>query len=156
MKPRGEKNPHLLDEDGDACHHVLNACKQFCIPFNMRLEGLVKDIYNDVKWLADIKACLSEICDVLNLKYVSPVFFIAHRWMSCYDAALNFIYLIDALTLLFYAFLNNHNKTVYFFFLCAIFKSRMLHLLIEEKLNVFRRCHQKNSQMMEQKEKMNL
>lgn len=123
---RCEKAPHLLDVDGDSCHHIHNACKKFCIPFSMWLESLFKDIYNDIKWSADIKTCLGEICDVLSIKFVSPVSFIAHRWMSCYDAALNFVYLIDALTLLFYAFLSNEDKTVYFSILCTIYRNKNL------------------------------
>lgn len=46
---RREKAQHLLDVDGDVCHHVHNAAKAFCKPFNNFLEQLYIDLFNDFK-----------------------------------------------------------------------------------------------------------
>lgn len=123
---RSCKAPHLLDVDGDSCHHIHNACKAFCKPFNKWLENLSRDVYNDIKWSADIKNFLIEICSILNIKYVSPVLFIPHRWMSSYDAALNVLYLFDALTLLYFSFMKNCDQQLYFSILCSIYLSKGL------------------------------
>ncbi|GBM27170.1 hypothetical protein AVEN_90613-1 [Araneus ventricosus] len=82
-----EKAPNLSDTDGDSCHRIHNASKKFCSPFDCWLENVMRDIFNDTKWPADIRDCLIEICSILNLKYVSPVNVISHCWLSCYDAA---------------------------------------------------------------------
>ena len=103
---RSEKAPHLLDIDGDSCHHIHSASKKFCLPFDNWLEKLIKDIFNDLKMSVDIKEFLSELCSILNSKYVSFVDMVSYRWLSCYDAALNTLHLLDALTILYYAFLN--------------------------------------------------
>ncbi|GBM10091.1 hypothetical protein AVEN_230361-1 [Araneus ventricosus] len=117
-----EKAPHLLDIDGDSCHHIHNASKKFCLPFDCWLE--IRDIFNDTKWSAGIRDWLIEICSILNLKYVSPVNVISHRWLLCYDAALSLLHMIEPLTILYYAFLSNSDKIVYFSRICSIYKQR--------------------------------
>ena len=39
--------PHLLDIDGDSCHHVHNVVKLFTIQFGLFVESLFRDIYRD-------------------------------------------------------------------------------------------------------------
>lgn len=73
--------PHLLDIDGDSCHHAHNAAKQFCKPFSKNLENLISDIHNDLKWSPDLRAVLNLIYDILNIKYTMPQNFIPFR---CY------------------------------------------------------------------------
>ncbi|GBN83284.1 hypothetical protein AVEN_155200-1 [Araneus ventricosus] len=121
---RKEKDPHLLDIGGDSCHHIHNASKKFCSPFDCWLENLMSDIFNDTKWSADIRDWLIEICSILNLKYDSPVNVISHRWLSCYDAAFSLLHMIEPLTFLYYASLSNSDKNVYFSIICSIYKQR--------------------------------
>ncbi|GBN78845.1 hypothetical protein AVEN_147570-1 [Araneus ventricosus] len=121
---RNEKAPHLLDIDGDSCHHIHNATKKFCSPFDCLLENLMRDIFYDTKWSADIRNWLIDICSLLNVKYVSPVNVISHRWLSCYDGALSLLHMIEPLTFLYYAFLSNSDKTVYFSIICSIYRQR--------------------------------
>lgn len=40
---REEKAPHLLNIDGDSCHHMNNVAKQFCSPFQKYLESMFMD-----------------------------------------------------------------------------------------------------------------
>ena len=47
---RRGKAPHLLDVDGDSCHHIHNASKTFCQPFENYLEDLFTDIAYDYKY----------------------------------------------------------------------------------------------------------
>ena len=44
---RQEKASHLLDIDGDTCHHIHNATKVMCNPFDGHLERLYMDLAND-------------------------------------------------------------------------------------------------------------
>lgn len=79
-----KKCPHLLDIDGDSCHHAHNAAKQFCKPFGLHLESLFTDIHNDFKWSPDLRAALMEICEVLNIKYTMSQNYISFRLLSVY------------------------------------------------------------------------
>ncbi|GBM40158.1 Breast carcinoma-amplified sequence 3 [Araneus ventricosus] len=132
---RKEKAPHLLDVDSDSCHHIHNASKKFCSPFDCWLENLMRDIFNDTNWSADIRDWLIEKCSILNLKYVSPVNVISHRWLSCYDAALSFLHMIEPLTFLYYAFLTLPLLKKY----VCMFQSKqpLIHKLFEEQRRLF-------------------
>ena len=55
IKIRRENQEHLLNIDGDICHHVHNACKKFCAPFKGELEKLFIDLFNDHRWSADLR-----------------------------------------------------------------------------------------------------
>lgn len=46
---RREKAPHLLDVDGDSCHHIHNSSKKLCEPFARYLESLFNDLHADFK-----------------------------------------------------------------------------------------------------------
>ena len=56
-----EVNPHLVDIDGDACHHVHNITKKFCSYFENYVENLFRQIYTDFATSADSLAILKEI-----------------------------------------------------------------------------------------------
>lgn len=116
-----EKAPHLLDIDGDSCHHIHNASKKFCKPFEKYIENFFTDIYTDFRWSSDQRESLEEICMILGIKYTSITNMINHRWLSCYDAALNNLRMLDAFVLFYYAFLNDSDKTIYFSSLCKIY-----------------------------------
>lgn len=47
---------HLLDIDGDVCHHVHNIVKTFAsaVDEDRHIAGLLDDIYTDFKFKADI------------------------------------------------------------------------------------------------------
>ncbi|GBM81714.1 hypothetical protein AVEN_92835-1 [Araneus ventricosus] len=106
-----EKCPHLLDIDGDSCHHAHNAAKLFCKPFGLHLESLFTDIHNDFKWSPDLRAALMEICEILNIKYTMPQNYISFRWLSVYVVAQDFSRMISALTLFYFSFLSRSEKT---------------------------------------------
>lgn len=52
---RQEKAPHLLDIDGDSCHHVHNATKKICKEFDYHVEGFFTDLNNDFRWSTEMK-----------------------------------------------------------------------------------------------------
>jgi hypothetical protein len=102
---RKEKAPHLLDKDGDSCHHMHNCAKVFVKPFSNYLESMYNDLYNDCKWSQDLVEALKSICSVLGLNYTQPERFVPHRWLSAYDVTLSSLHLMDAYILFYYAFL---------------------------------------------------
>ena len=107
---RNQKAPHLLDIDGDVCHHVHNPAKAFCKPFNWFLENLLSDLFNDFKWLPDLREHFQEICFMLNVKYTMPQRYVSHRWLSVYDVALDTLRLFDALTVFYFPFLTESER----------------------------------------------
>ncbi|KAI0224220.1 hypothetical protein LSAT2_024763, partial [Lamellibrachia satsuma] len=107
---RISKAPQLLDVDGDSCHHMHNACKQFCKPFENWTEHLQSDIHNDVKWSPHLRQYLEEICSILGIKFTMPERFLNHRWLSCYDACSSNMAMMDAFHIFYYSFLELEDK----------------------------------------------
>ncbi|GBN19209.1 hypothetical protein AVEN_6412-1 [Araneus ventricosus] len=66
-----EKTTHLLDIDGDSCHHIHNSAKKLCKPFKGHVEKYFTDVFNDFKWSPDQKECCSEICLILGIKFTA-------------------------------------------------------------------------------------
>ena len=121
-----EKCPHLLDIDGDPCYHAHNAAKAFCKPFDMYIEKLSTDIYNDFEWSPNLRAALSHICDILNIKYTVPECFNCIRWLSAYDVALDLQRLFDALILFYFSFLCPSDKQTYLHIVVSSYKNYKL------------------------------
>lgn len=111
---RNNKAPHLLDIDGDSCHHAHNAAKAFCDPFDQYLEKLVSDIYNDFKWSPDLRENLMWICQALNINYTMPERYVSHRWLSIYNVCSDTNRMLDALIVFYYSFLPASEKETYF------------------------------------------
>ena len=110
---RDGKAPHLLDIDGDSCHHMQIIAKQFCSPFNGKLEKLYNAFFTDFKWCSEYKLYLSEICSLLNVPYTMPQMCSGTRWLSSYDRALETINLMDAYLIFYFAFLSDCDRDLY-------------------------------------------
>ena len=105
--------PHLLDIDGDMCHHVHNATKQFLKPFDKRLEKLCTDLHTEMKWSTDLRGYLMEICEILSINYRMPPNYVPHRWLSILDAVDVNAVLLPALTVIYYSWVSKDLKDVY-------------------------------------------
>lgn len=99
---RTEKAPHLLDVDGDLCHHIRNSLKAFCKPFNHLAEALFLDIFNDFKGSPDLRESMEEICLMLGVKFTMPQRYVSHRWLSVY-VTMNTLRMFDALAIFYYS-----------------------------------------------------
>jgi len=124
---RNSKAPQLLDVDGDSCHHMHNACKQFCKPFENWVEYLQSDIHNDVKWSPDLHQYLEEICMMLGIKFTMPQRFLHHGWLSCYDVCSSNMTMMDAFKAFYYSFLEAGDK--------ALFKEIMMNILVTKNVS---------------------
>ncbi|KAK6189782.1 hypothetical protein SNE40_001776 [Patella caerulea] len=100
-----EKAVQLLDIDGDSCHHIHNSCKKFCAPFENWLEGLLCDLHNDFKWSSDLRDWLSDLCDILHVKFTMAQRYVSHGWLSVYDVALATDMLFDCYITFYYGFI---------------------------------------------------
>lgn len=110
---RTERASQMLDVDGDSCHHIHNACKQLCQPFDHWVEYMHSDIHNNLKWSPDLCQYFEEICLTLGIKFTMPQRFVSHRWLSCYDAYTNNIGMMDAFKVYYYSFLPENDKALY-------------------------------------------
>lgn len=104
---RTEKAQHLLDVDGDSCHHMQIIAKKFSTPFGGKLEALFSNIYTDFKWCSEHKMFLKEICDIIKIPYTSPQMYSGTRWLSCYDRAIDTLQMMDAYKLFYFSFLSS-------------------------------------------------
>ena len=105
--------PHLLNIDGDTCHHAYNSVKKFLSPFQRYIEQLLTDIRTDMQWSPDLRQYLAEICEILGIKYRMPAARVDHRWLSTYDAAVVDLPLLPALTVLYFVWIPPENRTIY-------------------------------------------
>lgn len=79
-KIRDSCAPQLHDIDGDSCHHLNNASKRFCGPFERWVEALLSDLHTDHKCSAD---------GLRNLQHIWNPFFTA-RVLYSTPVALSF------------------------------------------------------------------
>ena len=84
-----EKAPHMLDIDGDTCHHAHNAAIEFCKPYDYIVDGLLNDIHNDLRWSKDLQEFLKEICSLIGVKYHMPNRYVSRWWLSVYDVTVS-------------------------------------------------------------------
>ena len=108
-----EKAPHLVDIDGDVCHHVHNGAQKFCHPFEHWLEAMFNTIHMDFYWSAELRDSLMRMCELLSVKYTTPQKFINHRWLSAYDNSINTIRMFDVYMLFYYSFVEPQDKCLY-------------------------------------------
>jgi hypothetical protein len=110
---RKENAPHLLDIDGDICHHVHNICKNFCGEFERVVESLQDDIHTDFKYSTDLRQYLQEICNILKCPYHRPKERISHRWLSVYDCLEPNNKMLLALKVLYYSWVDTDLRSAY-------------------------------------------
>ena len=108
-----ETAPHLLDIDGDVCHHVHNSVKKFCNHFEGYIEKFSDDLYTDFQYSADLRDYIEEMCALLGRKATIPTQRIAHRWLSSYDVALRNRGMLIPLTIFYFAWLDKSAQTLY-------------------------------------------
>ena len=107
------------------------------------------DLNNDFQWFSDQKELLSEICELLGIKYTTPERFLEQRWLSVYDVSLSTEILMDAYIVCYHSFLSKEDKTVYTEILVEINKRSQIRTelakksMIElgKKRGLFRNCY---------------
>ena len=102
--------PGLLDVDGDSCHHMHNATKVFCKPFESHLESLFNDLHADDKFSPDQRWLLKQICTFIGVPFTVPSRFVSHRWLSVYDVSVSTKRLFPAYMILYFGFMSQDNK----------------------------------------------
>ena len=105
--------PHLLDIDGDTCHHAHNTTGKFLKPFGRRVESLCSDMRTDMQCSTDLRDFLRELCEILGINFRMPATFVQHRWLSAFDAADVDIELLPAFTVLYFAWVEKDPKETY-------------------------------------------
>ena len=126
--------PHLLDIDGDSCHHIHNASKIFTKVFDGYLESLFRDIYNDFKWSEDRKVEFRAICDHLGVTYRQPEMYASTRWLSIYVITVDTLYMFDALVVFYFPFLSPDHRKLYKSRLDAIYKRRQVSEISQKEI----------------------
>jgi hypothetical protein len=146
---RQGKAPHLLDIDGDSCHHVHNCAKVFCKPFENYLEQLYTALHTDFKWSPDLVEAMKEICMIMGIKFTHPERFLAHRWLSSYDVSLSNIRLFDCYQLFYYSFLpvqyTRPGNTIYSNVLEAIYAKYKISVTSQRRImEILKKLSRKN------------
>ena len=120
---RQRKVPHLLDIDGDTCHHhAHNAAKAFCSAFDGSVDCLLMDLHTDFKWCSEHIDLLQDLCLILGIKVASPIRYVPHWWLSILDATQRALQLLPALTLFYCSFLDSKDVELYEDYITDIMK----------------------------------
>ena len=134
---RGTHCQNLLDVDGDSCHHIHNAAKQFAAPFGHHLEQLFSDLHTDHQWASDQSKYLIEICEFMGIQGTNPQRFVAHRWLSAYDVGISTRRMLPAYKVLYYGFLSKADQTLYEEVLQEIYKDHSVGERAKARINYF-------------------
>ena len=92
---RNSVAPHMLDIDGESCHHMHNIVKKFTSFFDFFLENLFRDVANEFKFCVDSLAMLQEFAFHMNTTFRKPHNFHQCRWLSVYDSSVEFDAMVD-------------------------------------------------------------
>ena len=124
-----EDAPHLLEIDGDICHHIRNITRHFSSQLDPdnTLTRLLDDMHTDFVYSPDIKEHFFNICKVLGLPEKQPKERVGHRWLSLLDSTLSFEELADPLTILYFSWLSVEDK--------LLFQKRMCGILVKYEVS---------------------
>ena len=110
---RRDVAPHLLDIDGDVCHHLHNATKRVCTPFQNYIEIFFTDLHTHFKFSPDLRFYFKNICYTLGLVFTTPDRFLSHRWLSVYDVSVSTLRLFNTYFVFFYSYLSEHDQNTF-------------------------------------------
>lgn len=116
--------PHLLDIDGDSCHHAHNAAKQFMKPFDYHVEGLCRDLHHDAKYSSDIKEKMALIGTLIGISFTAPQLYCSTRWLSIYDVVVDTIRMFDLYLVTYFTFMKQLDREHHLPLLFGIYKRR--------------------------------
>ena len=85
-----ELAPHLIDADGESCHHMRNIGKELTLFFNYFLEKLIRDVSTEFKFSPDCLDLLQELTFHLGMKFKKPMIYISCCWLLVYDTSVEF------------------------------------------------------------------
>ncbi|KAK3775022.1 hypothetical protein RRG08_019398 [Elysia crispata] len=148
--------PHLLNIDGDICHHIHNITKQFSSQLDPEnhLPHLLDDIHKDLEFSANIKDDFFNICKILGVQEKQPKERVGHRWMSLYDSSKVFEEICDPLTLLYFSWLSAADKTLYQDSVFDIYKRHKVTAAGKQNIiSIMRKLKAKNMTMLGRKRK---
>ena len=111
---RTEKAIHLVDIDGDSCHHIHNCAKKFTNSFGNYMSALHKNLYADFKCSTDLQELFREIGFLLASTYATcPKRFLAHRWLSIYTVSVDNFQKLDQIRVFYYGLLLKSDQALY-------------------------------------------
>ena len=126
VRLRTDQAPHLLDIDGDTCHHAHNAAKKFSSKFGRHVKLMFIHIHTDFKWFTDLRELLMELCCLLNITFTMPERYSDTHWLGVYNVAVDTLRLMDTYTLFFYPFLQPLDRVHYLHICVEIYKQHNL------------------------------
>ena len=110
---REERAPHLLDIDGDTCHHAHNAAKAFCKPFGGHVKSLLSDLHTDFKRSPESREHFYELCRLMKVSASTPQQYAAHRWLSVLNVSLDTLRLLNPLVVYYSCYLQPKSFKIY-------------------------------------------
>ena len=101
--------PHLLDIDGDLCHHIHNIVKKFSNNFDNYLEKLFRDLYRNFDLSPDL---LKRLDLLVSVTFRNPPNYEATRWLSVLDGCIDFPYMRDVYVVFYSSYVDNKRSQI--------------------------------------------
>ena len=92
--------PHLIDIDGESCHHMNNIVKKLTSCCNYFFKSLVCDVSTAFKFPPDCLDILQELTFHLGIKFRKPVSYISCCRLSVYNTSVEFNHAYDVYKLI--------------------------------------------------------
>lgn len=154
-----EEHPHVIDIDGDLCHHIHNVSRHFCLNLdpNSIVAKLIDDIYKDFMWSPDIRQDYSSICKLLGMQDPLPKERVGVRWLSMLESCRTLETIKEPLTVLYFAWLSQADKEIYKEQIIDIFKAKSVCLGGTQSIYaILRRLKAKNLTQMGKQRKQRI
>jgi len=110
-----EKNPNLLDISGDTVHMVSNAAKVLLTNVDEGVQEFCNDMYYDIEQSPKVKHLFQEVQSLLNMNSAAKHLIrpISNRFLQMKEVTSRVVSLLDPLTVYYYSFLVEEEKTRY-------------------------------------------
>ena len=103
--------PHLMDIDGDLCHHI-HIIKKFLNNFENCLEKLFQDLYRYFDLSADLLKWLELLCYHIDVTFCKPPNYIATPWLLVLDVCIDFLHMRDVYVFFYSSFDDNERSQI--------------------------------------------
>ena len=107
------KNPYLLDISGDTIHMVNNAAKVLLNCVDSDIQLFCSDLFYDVEESPKVKHLFQELQVLMNSSPRHLIRPISSRFLQMNDVTSRVMALYDSLTMYFYSFLSEEEKSRY-------------------------------------------
>ncbi|XP_045192915.2 uncharacterized protein LOC123549137 [Mercenaria mercenaria] len=121
------KNPYLQDISGDSVHMLNNVAKALLSNVDDSVQMFCSDLFYDIEEFPKVKHLFQEVQELLNITATKHLIRpISSRFLQIKDVMTRVLSLLDSLTVYYYSFLSEEEKTKYRSVISQIFSNHQV------------------------------